>query len=190
MTTAGLLLAAGEGRRLGGPKALIELGGRTLVERGVQLLQDGGCDPVLVVLGAQTDVVRPLVPARVVVAQDWAEGLGASLRAGLTALTGTAASACVVALVDQPQVGVDAVRRLVAHAGGREAAVATYGGEPRNPVLLPRAIWSDVAALAAGDVGARAWLRAHPDRVVAVPCDDTGSAADVDTRDDLARLGA
>ena len=189
MTTAGLLLAAGKGRRFGGPKALVELDGRTLVERGLQLLQDGGCDPVVVVLGAQADVVRPLVPARVVVATDWAEGLGASLRAGLTALAGTAATACVVALVDQPQVGVEAVRRLVGHAGGTDAAVATYAGEPRNPVLLPRAIWSDVAALAVGDVGARAWLRANPGRVVGVPCDDTGSAADIDTRDDLARLG-
>jgi CTP:molybdopterin cytidylyltransferase MocA len=187
-TTAGLLLAAGEGRRFGGPKALIELDGETLVERGVRLLQDGGCSPVLVVLGAQAEVVRSLVRTEVVIADDWAEGLGASLRAGLSALVGTPATSCVVALADQPQVGVEAVRRLLADVGTADAAVATYDGEPRNPVLLARRIWADVAALAVGDVGARAWLRAHPDQVAHVPCEDTGSATDIDTLDDLARF--
>ena len=186
-TTAGLLLAAGEGRRFGGPKALIELDGETLVERGVRLLQDGGCDPVVVVLGAQADLVRRHVRAEVVVADGWAEGLGASLRAGLAALEPTSATSCVVALVDQPQVGADAIRRLLAQATA-DAAVATYDGEPRNPVLLARRIWAEVAGLAVGDVGARAWLRANPDRVVAVPCDDVGSADDIDTAADLTRL--
>jgi nicotine blue oxidoreductase len=185
--TAGLLLAAGAGSRLGGPKALLDLAGRSLVERGVQLLREGGCDPVVVVLGAQAEAVRPLVQADVVVADDWAEGMGASLRAGLAALTATSATACVVALVDQPLVGVEAVRRLLA-CRGAEAAVATYDGRPRNPVLLGRAVWPEVAALAVGDVGARAWLRTHADRVVEVACDGTGSPVDVDTPADLERV--
>ena len=70
----------------------------------------------------------------------------------------------------------------------RVAAVATYGGAARNPVLLARPTWPEVAELAQGDAGARAWLRAHPDDVVEVPCDGTGSAADVDTPDDLTAL--
>jgi CTP:molybdopterin cytidylyltransferase MocA len=81
------------------------------------------------------------------------------------------------------------VRRLLA-VGPAAAAVASYGGRPRNRVLLARAVWKDVAALAVGDVGARAWLRAHPDRVVDVPCDDVASPADVDTTDDLAMLSS
>lgn len=185
VTSAGLLLAAGAGWRFGGPKALVELDGELLVQRGVRLLRDAGCEPVLVVLGAAADEVRPHVrEAEVVFAEDWAEGMGASLRAGLAALTGTAATACVVALVDQPLVRPDAVRALV-RAGG-PAAVATYDGSPRNPVLLSREIWPGVAAAASGDIGARGWLRAHPELVKRVPCE--GSAFDVDTAEDLGAL--
>jgi CTP:molybdopterin cytidylyltransferase MocA len=185
VTVAGLLLAAGSGSRLGLPKALLEVDGRTFVERGVALLRDAGCDPVVVVVGAGADQVPPLPDARTVVAADWAEGLGASLRAGLSALSASDATACVIALVDQPEVGVEAVRRLISLGAERDAVVATYDGQPRNPVLLSRRIWPDVAALAVGDVGARAWLRAHPDQVLEVACDDTGSPRDVDTGADL-----
>ena len=181
MTVAGLLLAAGAGTRMGGPKALLPYDGEPLVRRGERLLRDGGCDPVLVVVGAAADEVAALVD-RTVVAPDWETGLGASLRAGLSALPDDC-DACVVALVDQPLVTAEAVRRLVA-AGG-PAAVASYGGRGRNPVLLGRSTWSGVAATAVGDEGARPWLRAHPDLVTLVPCDDVGSAFDLDTPEDL-----
>ncbi|WP_131745076.1 nucleotidyltransferase family protein [Frankia sp. Cppng1_Ct_nod] len=188
----GLLLAAGAGRRFGGPKALAMLDGEPLVERTVRLLVEGGCAPVFVVLGARAaDVIRraDLSGARVVLAADWAEGMGASLRRGLAALAGTDLDAAVVGLADQPLIGAEAVRRLrTAHARGAVAAVAGYRGQPRNPVLLGRAIWAEVAAHAHGDVGARVWLRNNADRVVTVPCDGTGSPDDIDTPDDLARM--
>lgn len=187
---AGLLLAAGSGSRFGRPKALVPFEGELLVERGQRLLREGGCDPVLVVLGAQAgDVVGHALDA--VVAPDWRTGMGASLRAGLEELTGRDCDAVVVALADQPRVGVDSVVRLrEALAAGAVAAVATYGGKQRNPVLLARATWPDVAAAAKGDTGARPWLRAHPELVVEVPCDGTGSPFDVDTPADLAALEA
>jgi len=190
VTVAGLLLAAGGGSRFGGPKALVELDGALLVERAVQVLRDGGCAPVLVVLGAQADRVRAATDLPdVVVAPDWADGMGASLRAGLARLAQGPAQACVVGLVDQPLVGSAAVERLrSAWQAGAVAAVATYGGRPRNPVLLGRTVWADVAAAASGDAGARTWLRGHPDLVTPVPCDDTGSPYDIDTTEDLAAL--
>jgi nicotine blue oxidoreductase len=186
---AGLLLAAGAGRRMGGPKALVELDGEPLVRRGVRLLRDGGCDPVVVVVGAAADRVRPLCDgAQVVEAPDWSTGMAASLRAGLAALD---AAACVVALVDQPRVTPAAVQRLrAAHTDGARAAVATYAGRARNPVLLDRSVWADVAASAQGDEGARPWLRAHPSLVVLVDCTDAGTPDDVDTPQDLAALAA
>ncbi len=187
---AGLLLAAGSGSRYGMPKALVELDGELLVTRAARLLRDGGCAPVVLVVGAQADRVREAAGLPdVVVADGWQEGMGASLRAGLAALADLDARACVVALVDQPRVGAAAVQRLVAAwRAGAEAAVATYDGRPRNPVLLDRAVWDEVSRAAVGDAGARAFLRAHPERVTPVPCDDTGSAVDVDTPDDLRAL--
>lgn len=185
MSVAGLVLAAGAGTRFGGPKALVPLEGEPLVVRAVRTLTLAGCDPVVVVVGASAAAVSALVPVAVV-ATDWESGMGASLRAGLAALT---APACVVMLVDQPLVTAAAVARLVAAwSDGAVAAVATYGGEPRNPVLLDASVWSDVAELAVGDVGARPWLRAHPELVVAVPCGDVGAAADVDTVEDLSQI--
>lgn len=187
---AGLLLAAGGGSRLGRPKALVWLGGSLLVERGFALLARAGCDPIVVVLGASAPQVRTeaeLGTALVVVNDDWRSGMGSSLRAGLAALTATPAPATVIALVDQPVVSLAAVDRLVAAwRGGAGAAVATFGGAQRNPVVLDRAWWPAAAAVATGDRGARAFLRSRPDLVTAVPCDDVASAVDIDTPANLA----
>jgi CTP:molybdopterin cytidylyltransferase MocA len=192
VTAAGLLLAAGAGTRLGLPKALVELDGSLLVERGVRLLVEGGCAPVVVVLGAAADDVRSradLAGATVVTNPSWAEGMGGSVRAGLDALEDLDAAAAVIALVDQPRIGPEAVRRLVAAwESGATAAVATYEGRPRNPVLLGRSLWPAVRAQATGDIGARALLRARPDLVTEVACDGTGSPEDVDTPETLEAL--
>jgi CTP:molybdopterin cytidylyltransferase MocA len=183
---AGILLAAGDGSRLGQPKATVELAGSTLAERGVALLRDGGADPVIVVTGA----VPVELPGVVSVHNpDWVTGMGSSLVTGLRALE-VGATAAVIALADQPLVGAEAVRRLIAaHARGATVAVAAYDGKPRNPVLIDQVHWPAVAELAAGeDAGARPFLRAHPDLVTLVECGDTGSPADIDTPQDLARV--
>jgi CTP:molybdopterin cytidylyltransferase MocA len=182
---AGVLLAAGEGTRLGGPKALVEVAGARLVDRGVALLRDGGTAPVVVVTGA-VDV--PLLGVITVHNPDWRSGMGSSLAAGLGAVPDSCAAA-VIALVDQPLIGPDTVRRLIAaYRCGARIAAACYDGKLRNPVLLARDEWAGVLALATGDVGARPYLHAHPDRVTAVECGDIGRPDDVDTPEDLARV--
>lgn len=191
-SSAALVLAAGEGKRYGGPKALVALDGELLVDRAARVAHEAGCAPVVVVLGAGArEVVRTahLDDAIVVVNDDFATGMGSSLRCGLAALHDQGAAAAVVLLVDQPGVGDKTVRRLVDawRADGR-SAVASYDGQPRNPVLLDATTWADVSASAQGDVGARGWLRAHAGDVQLVACDDLGSAVDIDTPADLHRL--
>jgi CTP:molybdopterin cytidylyltransferase MocA len=188
MAVAGVLLAAGNGSRLGQPKATVRLAGSTLAERGVELLRAGGASPVIVVTGA-VPVEIPGVPA--VHNPDWITGMGSSLVTGLRALASGDAGAAVIALADQPLVGAEAVRRLVAaYESGATVAVAAYDGKPRNPVLIARAHWPAVIELATGDAGARPFLRAHPDLITLVECGDTGSPDDVDTPEDLARVRA
>ncbi len=182
---AGVLLAAGSGSRLGRPKALVSVGGQSLVERGVTLLRDGGAHPVIVVTGAAEPADRPS-GAVIVHNPDWSAGMGSSLAAGLAAVPPDCAAA-VIALADQPLVGGESVRRLIAaSASGAHVAVACYEGRPRNPVLIGREHWPAVLALATGDVGARPFLRAHPELVTHVECGDVGRPDDIDSPEDLA----
>jgi len=159
---AGLLLAAGAGRRMGLPKALVrEPDGQAWVTRSVLALAAGGCEPVLVVVGARATEVAALVPAsapmqisvHVVTATDWDEGMGASLRAGLRALAGLAGPdvvAAVVGLVDTPGVGPAVIARLIAHA--RPASSTESAGsagsapstESAGPAVLARAAYNGV----------------------------------------------
>jgi len=188
-----VLLAAGQGSRFGRPKALVELDGQTLAERGVTMLRAGGADPVLIVTGAAQVDLSPQNQARIVYNSEWRTGMGSSLGAALRALTeldaGQEVGAAVVALADQPLVGAEAVGRLIAaYQDGAAVAVAAYGGKPRNPVLLAREHWPEVIAMATGDQGARAFLRARPELVTPVECGDTGRPDDIDTPADLEHI--
>lgn len=190
---AGVLLAAGGGRRLGGrPKALLEHRGRPLVEHAVRALRNGGCGPLHVVLGAAADEVRAradLTGCVVTVNPEWEEGMGTSLRAGLASLAGTGADAALVLLVDQPGIGAEAVARVrSAYRSRASLAAASYAGERGHPVLFGAARWADVASAAVGDRGARTYLRAHRDAITLIECSDVAQAYDIDTVEDLTRL--
>ncbi|WP_174551799.1 nucleotidyltransferase family protein [Herbidospora mongoliensis] len=178
----GVLLAAGAGRRFGGPKALVEFEGERLVDRGVRLLEKGGCHPVVVVLGAACTPVRGAVT---VLNAEWETGMGSSLRVALEAVP-PESLAVVIALVDQPFIRPEAVERLIAaFQAGAELAVATYSGKQRNPVLISRDHIAEVAASLEGDVGARPYLKKNRSLVTEVPCDDAGDPADIDEPGDL-----
>ena len=177
MTAAGLVLAAGEGRRFGGPKQLAPLGGRPLIEHALAALRD--LDRVVVVLGARADEVRAgadLGAAEVVVCSDWGEGMSASLRAGLGALPGTDEG--VIVLADQPNVSPAAVARVRSAPG--PAARAVYGGTPAHPVVIRRPLLERAGELS-GDAGFRDLLG----EAAEVECSDLGDPHDIDTRDDL-----
>ncbi len=175
---------------MGLPKALVhDPDGRPWLDRAVAVLRDGGCERVVVVLGARAEEARALVPAgaEVVVADRWAEGLSASLAAGLTHLdqpadrpAGPRPDAALVLLVDLPDLVPAVVSRLLPAAAPGALARASYDGEPGHPVVLGRDHWAGVTATAEGDEGAKAYLRAHRAEVRLVECGDLATGADQD----------
>ncbi|WP_158887751.1 nucleotidyltransferase family protein [Amycolatopsis anabasis] len=183
---AGLLLAAGAGRRFGQPKALVELDGEPLLLRALRTLTGGGCAPVRVVLGAEAEAARALLPdpSIAVVAEDWATGMGASLRAGLRAVRELDCDAVLVHLVDLPWTGPPVVDRLLANAGPEAVARASFDGVPGHPVLFGRRWFDEIADSARGDRDARDWLSGRADLRL-IECGDLGRGADVDRPDDL-----
>src|SRR5262249_25459817 len=147
------------------------------------------CDPVVVVIGAAANEVGAELsgePVQVVEATNWDEGMGASLRVGLTVLRSVAeqpAEAVVVVPGDVPGLIAGVVRRVAGQAGTSALVRATYHGSPGHPVLIGREHWDDVIASARGDEGARGYLKAHD--VIEVECSDLADGADVDTVDRL-----
>lgn len=180
----GLILAAGVGSRYGAPKALARTDhGEPWLAHAARALRDGGADPVLAVLGASADAARELLPSgvRAVLAPHWADGIGASLAAGLEALEELDGTAVIVTLVDLPTLPASAVRRI-AEGGGDPAALrqAVYGGRPGHPVLIGRDHWAPLGRALEGDHGARQYLVASG--VEEVECGDLWSGEDVDRR--------
>ncbi len=173
-------MAAGAGARFGMPKVLADNG--NWLRAGVAALCGGGCDDVVVVLGAAVVAVPP--PARAIVADDWADGLSASLRTGINAIADAPETAgyVVVCTIDTPDVGPDVVRRVLAAARRSPTALARarYRRRPGHPVVIGRRHWPALLAGLTGDEGARAFLHAHRTDVVAVDCADLASGLDVD----------
>jgi CTP:molybdopterin cytidylyltransferase MocA len=171
---------------MGMPKALVSDDGGPWLVRGVEVLRTGGCARVTVVLGAEAEQAGPLLDGldvEVVVAGDWAEGMGASLRTGLRSLADSTEPGAVVSLVDLPDLVPEVVARVIAAAaadGPAALARASYDGKPGHPVLLGREHWAGVVATAVGDQGARAYLA--PRDVTLVECGDLASGHDVDSR--------
>ena len=206
---AGILLAAGAGSRFGQPKALARgADGVPWLVRTAGVLRAAGCAPVIVVLGAESAAAVELLaeaglidgsapaPAGpeadrgtvVVQAADWADGLSASLRAGIgTALSLAGAVAAVVVVpVDVPDLDAATVTRVLDADGGvtgDSLRQAVFGGRPGHPVLIGRAHWEPLRTQLTGDTGARPYLRSHD--VLPVECGDLTTGADVDIRPDL-----
>ncbi len=188
---AGVVLAAGTSSRLGRPKQLLAYQGSPLTQHVIDAAIAAGLDDVIVVLGERAeDMLAQLVlpaPARALLNPDYLQGQSSSLRAGLRA-AGPDVRAAVILLGDQPTVGVEAIRAVMAEYERRGGPVvrATYGGAPGHPVLIDRGVWSQVEAIR-GDFGARKLLSDHPEWVVAVAV--AGERPhDVDSWEDYQRL--
>ncbi len=186
----GMVLAAGESRRLGQPKQLLDLAGRPLVTHIVEHALAAPLDGVVVVIGSHASEIELAlrgVPVYRVFNPHFAQGQGSSLAAGIRAMPSTV-DAVVVVLGDVPGVTPESIGAVVArwretHA---PAVVTRYGGQQAHPVLFDRSVFFELASLE-GDVGGRDILRSLGDLVEVI--DLPGAAPpDVDTEEDWERL--
>ncbi|MBM9466436.1 nucleotidyltransferase family protein [Nakamurella leprariae] len=184
---AGLLLAAGSGRRYGRPKALVDSGHGPWVRTSLAAM--AGCDRRCVVIGAAAEDVAALVPAdvRTVVNAEHEAGMGTSLVTGLRGVLeddhAGAVDAVLVMLVDLPDVGADVIDRVLAdvraQAAPRTSVVrAAYAGVPGHPVVFGRDHLAAVMASSGGDRGARDFLAGRD--VTLIECSDLADGTDVD----------
>lgn len=174
----GLVLAAGEGKRFGGPKAPFELNGERLVDRSVRILREAGASHIYAVLGAWLGEVEN---AEVIVNPDWETGMASSLRAGLSHLESqTHHDRVVITLVDLPGLSSEAISRVASDE--QSISVATYDGTRGHPVAFNREHWNEVAATAIGDSGARDFLKNHVTEISTVEVGDVATGEDMDVR--------
>jgi molybdenum cofactor cytidylyltransferase len=186
---AGIILAAGESKRLGQPKALLDWKGKPFVRQVSETALATKLDPVIVVTGADAEKVEPLLKdldVEIIRNFTWREGQSTSVKAGLTALP-RKTGAAVFMVVDQPQLPLSLIEALVAeHSQSLAPIIAPMVDDHRvNPVLFDRSTFPDFNSLE-GDIGGRALFSRH--RVSWVPWLDPSLAIDVDTAEDYARL--
>jgi molybdenum cofactor cytidylyltransferase len=190
---AAIVLAAGQGRRMGGPNKLAAtIGGKPLVRIAAEAAAASRADPVIVVTGHQPETVRASlagVDAAFVHNPDFTEGLSTSLRRGIAALPENVDGA-VVLLADMPGIDAGVIDRLIAAfdpAGGTLIVVPTSEGKRGNPVLWSRRLFPELLAVA-GDTGGRHLIGQNPDAVAEVEI-GPAVALDVDTPEALAAAG-
>jgi molybdenum cofactor cytidylyltransferase len=185
-----IVLAAGASSRFGSPKQLVRLDGRPMLHAAVARAVEVAGQAVTVVLGANAAELAPLLrhsPASVIVNRDWSEGIGSSIRTGVTRLP-SSCDGVLIMLADQPAVTADDLRRLVETWRRQQDFIvaAFYESTTGVPAIFPRTMFSSLTELR-GDQGARALIHRHRDRVVRVPV--ASAAIDIDTPEDLLKLG-
>jgi molybdenum cofactor cytidylyltransferase len=186
---AGVLLAAGTSSRMGRNKLFLPLGGISVLRRAVAAARGAGLDPVLVVLGHESD--RALaelqgLPCTPVINEEYARGMNTSVRAGISAVPDDA-SAAVVMLADMPFVTAGMVRGLMERYRSSETplVVSTYGDVLAPPILYGRALFPELRALDGDGCGKRV-VKAHREEAVEVAWDPV-ALADLDVPEDVER---
>jgi molybdenum cofactor cytidylyltransferase len=182
---AAIILAAGQSRRMGQNKLLIEIDGSSLIERAVDRALATQADPVIVVLGHQADDIAARLAGRPIVLvenPDYAQGLSTSLKRGLSAVP-DAADGAIICLADMPDVAPQLVDRLIAGfdpGEGHEIILPVRNGKRGNPVLWGRRFFPELRNIG-GDTGARHLIGGYWDYVMEIEAVDDGVLIDLDT---------
>ncbi len=189
---AAVVLAAGRSTRMGRPKLMLEIAGRTVIQHVVGHVRQSRCDGIVVVVGDAADRVADHVRGpgvQIVVNERYAEGMGTSIAAGISALP-PGCEAAIILLGDQPRVTAASINALidVYRTTGKPLVASRYGAVAGAPTLIGRVLFDEARRLA-GDVGGRWLIDRHPDLVDAVPL-SPDLAVDLDTPEEFARVRA
>jgi molybdenum cofactor cytidylyltransferase len=188
---SGILLAAGESRRMGSPKALLYYQGQTFIERICTAFLTAGVDELLVVLGARAEEIGRALPThpklRAVVNARYFQGQLSSLMVGIGALS-PESEAAIVNLVDHPLVTAETITAVIEsfRTVPLPIVIASYQGKRGHPVLFSSRVYGELLA-APLDQGAKVVVRKDPTRVRELPLADPGILADIDTPEEYAR---
>ncbi len=185
-----LVLAAGGSSRFGSSKQLAELEGRTLIRRAVETALSTSADIVCVVLGANAETIRSLIddlPILIVVNENWSDGIGSSLVAGLETVTELKPDlgSVAITLADQPFVASDSIEQLFNAVNGERIVAASYDGTVGVPAVFPRKYFAELLGLSP-EAGAKSLIIKHLADVVRISFPE--AAIDIDTPDDFGRL--
>jgi len=176
---------------MGVVKQLLPLAGRSLLETVLDNLRRSAVDEVVLVLGFSSDAIRrqtTLDSVKVVVNEEYRQGMATSLRAGLSAVS-PQADAVVVILADQPFVRPETINRLISEYRSHNPPIAIplYRGSRGNPVLIDRSVFPELMRLS-GDVGCRTIFGNYAAAILNVAVDDPGILFDLDTQADLDKI--
>jgi molybdenum cofactor cytidylyltransferase len=188
--TGTIILAAGESRRLGQPKQNLVFENKTLLERAVGAALGSGCKPVIVVLGANADVINPAVSKDVkpVYNSDWGEGMASSIRAGVNELNKYSnIDSVLIMLCDQPFADVKLISSMQTRQQqtGKAIVACSYGNTIGVPALLNKSLFPELLLLQ-GNEGAKHIIKDRPQELTIIPFEK--GIIDIDTPEDLSRL--
>ncbi|HXJ42887.1 MAG TPA: nucleotidyltransferase family protein [Bryobacteraceae bacterium] len=185
-----ILLAAGNSTRMGSPKQLVDYRGKTLLRHAVETALASVCQPVVVVLGANADAIRPSItelPVEIVVNDRWEEGMGTSIHSGVSLAMARDLDGIILALADQPLVSAEFYDRLIAEhrVSGKPIVTSEYAGTVGVPVFFASSHFSKLLALAP-DQGCKGIILSHGTDALRIACPEAG--IDIDTPLDLERV--
>jgi molybdenum cofactor cytidylyltransferase len=185
-----IILAAGSSSRLGSPKQNLNYKGKTLLQTAIETALASVCKPVIVVLGANADVIRPTIESSnitIVQNPDWEEGMASSIRSGITELKNIApdAESVILMLCDQPFVDTYLLNMLIIVKSKAGIAVCSYNETVGPPVLFD-AIYFEELLLLKGNEGAKKLIEKHAHTVTEIPFRQ--GSVDIDTVDDYEKI--
>lgn len=187
---AGIILAGGESKRMGRPKPLIDVGGKTFSQIIVEKLKSAGLRDISIVLGSDAENIKKdlnIKNIKTIINSNWRGGQISSLKAALKNVSSDT-EALVVCLIDHPGVSVTTIDSIISEylLGGNDIVIPVYAGRGGHPVVFGRRVFNDLMA-ASEKSGAREVVRSGKFRVARISLDDPFIRQDLDTPDDYSK---